>query len=289
MKLKGLLALLLLGVSSVAAADPKEVGNLGYALSSENWASCVTEVDAALAAGDTPDTIVNLWYSKLPGAAEFTSSNGNHQWQAPLSAVRKHCVGKEAEWQTRVMISDIESTLASAKEMYETYFTSGDDVSWDAWDTLERVAKKCPAQIDAALAAGVESSHPLELRTGEKTTLGAASATYCEPLVTAVTALLAKNAAEAEAHWAPYKKLLKGSKLDLVLARGTDGWYGKGCKQLSTAKQLAKAKVWYEVSVDTSGYEPRWTLRAYKFKGNKLASTKDKSGRGNDAPSSACR
>ncbi len=44
----------------------------------------------------------------------------------------------------------------------------------------------------------------------------------------------------------------------------------------------------YEILVDTSGIQPRWTTRAYKFKGDKRAGNQERSGWGNDAPSSGC-
>jgi len=144
------------------------------------------------------------------------------------------------------------------------------------------VARHCNEAVDAAEAVGV----PASAKVGT-TTFGKARATYCEPIDAKVAAILAAKQAAWEAQMAPYTKALKGDKLDLVMKWGPD-WYGKGCKLLRTAKQLAKAKVWYAISVDTSGVEPRWTTRAYQFKGNALKGTKDRSGWGNDAPAKGC-
>jgi hypothetical protein len=281
------LALALVAVPAVAIAEPTEIGRISYNLSSGYWDQCVAEVDAAYADGKTPETVAHIGYTQIPGATEFVS-NTNHVWSAPLSAVRTHCAGKLAEREAKNRLGEIEDVFLSARDLHKSYFVDDGDVV-EAWDLLVRVSKKCPTLVDAAIAAGVSADAKVTPRGGKAITIANGRTQFCDPLTHAVTELAAKKAAEEEAFWAPYKKLLSGSKLDLVLARGANGWYGKGCKQLSTANALAKATVWYEVSVDTSGIRPRWNLRTYKFKGNKLAGTTDKSGWGNDAPSSACR
>lgn len=241
---------------------------------------CLEEV-AGVLVSHKPSTLVNLRHTKIPGA----TASGD-KWTAPISAIEKYCADVAVRAVVHVGLAGLEETLTHAAQLHQEYFVDGGDPA-DNWYNLEAVAKKCPAAVDAALAKGIPASQRLELG-GKLTaiTLGQAKADVCGPLVAAVGKVQAQQRAAEEARLAPFKKSLKGDKLALVLSRGTD-WYGKGCRLMSVA-QMAKATTWYEILVDTSGIQARWTTRAYKFKGDKRAGNKERSGWGNDAPSSGC-
>lgn len=101
----------------------------------------------------------------------------------------------------------------------------------------------------------------------------------------------AANAAEAaeEAKFAPYKKALRKDKWRVFVDYKMINFrvYGRGGKELRTPTDLAGAGVWFEIL--NSGSRYHWAMRRFKFRKNKLVSTKKITGKGPQPPSRAYR
>ncbi len=258
------------------------------ALAAPLAARCVRIADKAIKAKGSAFLVV------LAGGADFATDrvkpDGSREIVAKLGDLRKYCAtAAEASW-----VTGAELAAKQAMGVYDEWL--GPDASADQAErenqmgTIADAAKRCSAAVQGALAAGVPGSRELSVR-GDKIALGDLEAHACKPLAEAIAKLQAEVAARREAIIAPFRKALKGDKLALVLER--EMWapgfaYGKGCRELKGAADFARASTWYEILIDTNGLLPRWTTRAYIFKGDKLTGKKERTGRGSDAPSKAC-
>jgi hypothetical protein len=183
--------------------------------------------------------------------------------------------------------------IFDARRGYESWF--GPDADYDTQAVVDQsngillsIARDCSVSVKAALDGGVPADQVIEGRWGPSLGPLSDGEAACEQLRAAAQGAIDAAAAAAEAYLVPYKKALKGDKLELWMYY-QEGFYAKGCKPLTEPAALAKAKVWYKILVDDNGLVPQWTTRQYKFKGNKLVvDGKERTGRGSFPPSKGC-
>jgi hypothetical protein len=247
---------------------------------------CVRFADRLIKSkGETYEVDVN-WNLEAKGT--HVKSPGDTTMVASVGAIKDKCTDVAVETRMR----DVRHEASEARKAYGYWF--GREVAEDdlrnSLGMLADSAKACMAAVDTVLASGVAPARPVTVDDDEPIALSEIKAHYCAPLADAIKKKNDAIAAEMEALIAPYRKALKGDKLDLLLRR--ELWsmetFGKGCRTLHGPADFAKAKVWYEILVDDNGVLPVWTTRAYIFKGDKLSGQKERRGRGSNPPSSAC-
>jgi len=251
-------------------------------------ARCVRIADKAIKAKGAAFLVV------LGGGKDFTTErvlpDGSREIVAKLGDLRKYCATAEQGSWALAAAGAAENALGVYKEWLGPKAIADQGERENQMGLIAKAAQRCSAAVKGALAAGVPADRELEV-DGDDIALGELEARACKPLAEAIAKLQAEVAARREAIIAPFRKALKGDKLALVLER--EMWapgfaYGKGCRELKGAADFARASTWYEILIDTNGLLPRWTTRAYIFKGDKLTGKKERTGRGSDAPSKAC-
>lgn len=176
-------------------------------------------------------------------------------------------------------LAEAEAVLTEAQGWH--FFLEQIDVATNHPENGAKMAKaaaQCIAEMDRLLAAGMPTDIGVRIGSSEpKTiTMQEAKATVCAPLAKAggsfakdVEGAKAKRFAELAA---PYKAAgITGDRLRLLVDHANYAMYGVGGGELTTPKQLARAKVIFEVL--GPGTDGLYTLRRYQFRGHKLVST----------------
>jgi hypothetical protein len=226
---------------------------------------CVAAIDSALAAGAKPDDQVGSTKKTLAEARDFCASGFRR-------VSEKYVAGRLAYFETWV----------------ENIKKQGDQ------RTAARVAlddaKKCRAEVDAALAAGVPADAPIKLKA-ETIQLGAAKAKVCDAVAGSGQGVIDTENAKLEAKQAPYRKALTGDKLNLILNLWGDSFYGVGGAPLDTPDKLAAASAWFGLLTwEGEDGKTHWTVRKYAFKGDKaIGNATERSGCCDSPPSGAYR
>ena len=144
---------------------------------------------------------------------------------------------------------------------------------------LHELAARCTSEVDRLLADGMPTDIAVDVsdRAPLRITMKDAKDKICSPLAK-IAATFAKDARAADAKRlariaAPYKAAgARGERLELLVDHIDYAMYGVGGGELSTAKQLAKASVIFEL-LGPNTADGTYTLRRYQFRGNKLVST----------------
>jgi len=246
---------------------------------------CLSAVAAAKKLGVKADQPIQLDES-FPGA-----SKKGDQYVGPLSAIDKLCVQRNNEFQSLPAAEAVNKVQISLDKIAGGFVPTETSVLLWRYDI-----KRCNEQVAAALAAGVSPATKL-VYTGQ--ILGSAKVDVCDALTKAQEAAKGQQEAAAKAardgQLAPYKKLMGGDKLKLIdqydMFSDDFELYGRGGYVIHTPAELKKAKLWFmQMENDTDSHgRPRWHLRRYQFRGDKLVKEKELHGRGEEAPDRAYR
>ena len=227
---------------------------------------CVDAIDAALAAGASASDDIN-WEHKTLGDA------------------REMCVGGVQRIAAKYVVGRV--------QYFETWAINVQKPGRGVDDAKEAIseADTCRKEVDAALAAGVAASTTIKLKAGE-ITLGDAKAKVCDAVAAAGQVIVDAEQAKLDAKKAPYRKVLTGDKLNLIENLWGDAFYGVGGDPLDTPEKLKAASAWFSVLTwtDDNDGKTHWTLRKYKFRGDKaVGNATERSGCCDEPPSSAYR
>ncbi len=247
---------------------------------------CLDWVELAKKQGVQPGDMVPLW-RPIAGATK----KGDESFIA-LSAIERMCTAQN----NKVKAFDASIWAFHMNMEIERMLKQGTP-NEGALITIMNEAKNCSEAMAEALAKGAPKEIPLLYTDG--VTLGEADAKVCHSVNKAVAEAKAKRAAaEKAAHdaaVAPFKKLMKGDKLALIeqydLYEDDTEIYGRGGYVIHTPEELKKAKVWFmQFGNDTDSHgRPRWHLRRWQFRGDKLVKQKELHGRGEEAPDRSYR
>ncbi len=259
--------------------------NSAHKILPDNGRKCLDAVAAAKKLGAKADQPVQF-DDKFPGATKKGDS-----YLAPLSAVNERCAELNDQFNSLFAAEAVNKVQVSLDKIAGGYQPTETSVLLWRYDI-----KNCNEKVAAALAAGVPAAIKLAY-TGQ--TLGTAKVNVCDALTRAQQAAKGKQEAAAKAardgQLAPYKKLMGGDKLKLIdqydMFSDDFELYGRGGYVIHTPAELKKAKLWFmqlENDTDSHGH-PRWHLRRYQFRGDKLVKEKELHGRGEEAPDRAYR
>jgi hypothetical protein len=206
---------------------------------------CVDAIDAAIAAGESSSDVVGSTHKTLAESREWCISGVER-------VTAKYVVGRLQYFETW------EVNVHKPGHGYD-----------DAKEAISE-AETCRKEVDDALAAGVPASTTIKLVAGE-IALSDAKAKVCDPVAAAGQEIVDAAQAALDAKKAPYRKVLKGDKLNLIENLWGDAFYGVGGEALDTPEKLAHASVWFETLtwVDDNDGKTHWTLRRYAFRGDK--------------------
>ena len=156
-------------------------------------------------------------------------------------------------------------------------------------EVATETGKTALAEIDEARANGLSDDERIEV-FDRTMTVGEAreQIVYIQSEIGKINA---KNIAEQEAKYAPFRAALTGDKLALYNSRMLhSGVYGAGGHLLKTPQEYAGSTVWCEWSVDRNTIVASWALGCWHFKGmTRVGNVVNRSGLGDTPPASAFR
>lgn len=252
-------------------------------------ARCVRLTSAAISARGADFLVVFSAGVLLPFTRDRVLADGSREVVGKLGDMKKYCEDQAR----KLWVGDASAGVRDALGITDRWFGADaehdEDEVRNQLSVLAMSAQSCSDSVKGALAAGLPPSTELALANG-KLPLGEAEARACKPLADAIARQQELFEAREEAERAPFKKLLRGDKLKLVLDKylWKYGAYVKGCRQIDDAAAFARASTWYEIMLDESGLQPRWITRALIFKGDKLVGEKTRTGVGRTPPSKGC-
>lgn len=257
-----LISLAVLAVSSVAAADPK--AELHDALRSYR--------DVGERFVEFPVTGIHPEEHSITGCHEAIEKGraAGVPITEKYTSICQTYVGAHQLAQARLAIAPAYSVM----KLLERTQVPGDNEAH-----LQELAARCTSEVDRLLADGMPTAIAVDVsdRAPLRIAMKDARTTICNPLAK-IAATFAKDAKAAAAKRlaqiaAPYKAAgAKGDRLELLVDHVDYAMYGIGGGELTTAKQLAKASVIFEL-LGPNTADGTYTLRRYQFRGNKLAST----------------
>jgi hypothetical protein len=270
---------------SAAFVDVDRIGgprDLDEGLRKQN--ACIEAVDAAIAAGSPASTVVKVYNSRsYPHGKRVKKPGYTAKHYAPIGEIRTGCQARVAKLRVLPTIWGIKDVIAQAKALavrkkVDRYSTIPAKMAYD----------KCVAGVKRTLALGAPKSEKIEVE-GHTMTLGEATEKGCGIVKTAIEAATKKAEKAHAAKYAPYKKALRGDKWKVFMKYKmiTFRVRGRGGRELSTPRKLARSSVWFE-RLRSRSYR-RWRMKRFKFRGNRLVSVRIVSGRGRIPPSRAYR
>jgi hypothetical protein len=233
-------------------------------------AACRRVVADARAAGVRPtEALRDVDFENVRGAVRIDGT-----WQLAVRDAGNVC-GALAYWRT---VAKLEGAVSEAQSKLD--WVAMIDKARNHPENaamLAGVGNACDAAVDAAYAAGVapDTTFPVHgIDTDRTLTLAAAKAQVCAKVAAIATTFAQDVERERLAAWeriaAPYKAAgVKGERLDYLVSGHRYAKYGVGGVELTTIKQLAKAKVMFEMLTGQGVV----TLRRTEFKGDKLVGT----------------
>lgn len=282
-----------LKVIAGAAEDVLDAGRNGP--TAEQGKACIKAIDDAVVSGLDPLVEVKIATVKsFPGARETSG----FRYLTLASARSLICVPAYARAYTEKVGSTASSACTWIDKLEHQDGAYGRDVqSLSLLQLATDQAKACAAAVKAARGAGVPDSTMVEFHSYDASVKSPLSLADVDAKVCALAAKLGgaqteKKLAEEKARYAPYLKALSGDKKTMFWEKRMldgDNYYGHGGKSLTQAADFKNSDVWYYYVHDRNGVYPRWDVEGWTFKGDKQAGTYDKSGLGEDPPSSAFR
>jgi len=236
-------------------------------------AACRKAIDEARAEGMRGDEVLRAdGYQHVRGARQVDGS-----WQLAFRDAGNVCEAA-AYW---LKVAQLQGTLSEAQRSLD--WLKMIDLASNHEDNAAKLAsigRRCHDAIDRARTDRVAATLELEvwgMPTTHTLTVGAARAELCAPLIQASETFAQSVAKERAARWeriaAPYKAAgIEGDRLAYLVEHDGYAKYGVGGAELTNVKQLAQAKVVFEV---LSG-QGVVTVRRREFKGDALAGTTTK-------------
>ncbi len=281
----------LLSIAGPAAADNYELGKKVAVHAEVIWyfhekphleqrgdvAQCKADLAAVEQTGIAADAKMDSYaYKYLPGAVR-TERGSPPSYEITWAIARTVCAALD----NVNRLGEVTKILAETRNLIGTpddpYLKTGAASHAVKYDTQ---GKACLVAIDAAYAAGAKPSDPIALHD-QQLSLGAARTEICQALIdwgAAYPGLIEQaKQADLELRTKPWRDAgVKGERLALFAEAGADvdGWYVKGCKAATSHKQLKTAKAVYQWFYPPDGGH---LIRKYTFKGDKVASTTERS------------
>ena len=249
----------------------------GWRDAHETVRNCTQAIASAKAAGAVAGDLIQVMGSSYPG-----SKKKGDTWYVTFAQAQKFCGDL-----TALAVPDmLESRLGNVQEELEEAKKSEPN---EHSRLISSGKKSCEDELQKANELGLADNQPFTYFE-RKTTLGeirALCAEY-EPIGQQLQARWDEQAkAKGEAALAPYKKAgVAGDKLAFIQDEMETRLYSKGGKVIETPQQFAKAAVVCYV-VETS--EGLYLVHRYRYKGNKLASSDDRSYLTHDKALDNCR
>jgi hypothetical protein len=149
--------------------------------------------------------------------------------------------------------------------------------------------KTCIDKIDDAVSKGLSEATVVETYKGKMTITEARA--MCVKVRDAGQKVFGDLTAAEEAQYEPFRKVLSGDKLNLYNDRLKKyKLYGVSGKVLKTPDQYRDSDLWCTTGVNREGIVPVWSVDCWHFKGmTKVGSVENRTGTGDQAPSSAFR
>jgi len=149
--------------------------------------------------------------------------------------------------------------------------------------------KTCIDKIDEAVSKGLSEATVVETYKGKMTITEARA--MCVKVRDAGQKVFGDLTATEEAQYEPFRKALSGDKLNLYNDRLKKyKLYGVSGKVLKTPDQYRDSDLWCTTGVNREGVVPVWSVDCWHFKGmTKVGSVENRTGAGDQAPSSAFR
>jgi len=247
--------------------------------------ACLKAVDDAIAAGATLDDDVRMPIPKAGHTKKIKNKFGAWIDVGPLRDAQSYCrelAARPDVLQLQTVLNAAANWLKKAPSVQsEASAKQGLDHPASAQaGVMQEQVEPCHDAIKKAVAAGVAPTSHLQVPTGD-ITLDEADAKVCDALDTAAKAINAIEEAKLAALLAPYKKALKGDRLNTFIDRKMifDDIYGPGGGSLDTPAKLVAAKAWFIVLSGDIGLGIKTvTVRRYLFSGNKLGSVTERTG-----------
>ncbi|HEY3025462.1 MAG TPA: hypothetical protein VGJ55_04835 [Pyrinomonadaceae bacterium] len=185
-----------------------------------------------------------------------------------------------------------------SKDLDDAISSASNWVGWKAEDTFYpkedgkkalEDGKTCIEKIDEALSRGLAASTVVETHKGNMTISEARE--MCVAVRDAGQKVFGDLTEAEEAQYEPFRKVLGGDKLNLYNDRLKKyKLYGAGGRVLKTPEQYRDSALWCTTGVDREGILPVWSVDCWHFKGmTKVGSVEERTGTGDEAPSSAFR
>lgn len=163
-------------------------------------------------------------------------------------------------------------------------------------DGLAETEKNCTKAADDAMASGIPAEVLVDFSTYKSSItapmpLGEIKGKVCMVAVNYLQGGNKQHQGAKEAKQAPFLKVLTGDKKRIFLERGMglggEIIYGHGGKELIKPEDYRSSDLWATAGHDRNRLVPTWSVGGWRFKGDKLVGTVDKSGTGESIPAGA--
>lgn len=233
--------------------------------------ACFKVIDDAIASGLSETQLVESYaFRRYPRAKEVA---GRMAFAITLQDARDYCdtyrrhFAFATEWET-----------FDKANTWRDIYVQGAPLPAERKQAAHELASQCRAAWDRAKAAGVPADLPTTLEVAK--TFGEVRAKICDGLDKATSNLAEGISAANEAIRKKYAAAgIAGKKLDLMVQYDGVYWRLPGGKRTDDPKKLAAAPVLFQWLEGEDRDDPRYvihTIRKYRFKGDKLLGTTEK-------------
>lgn len=163
-------------------------------------------------------------------------------------------------------------------------------------DGLDETQKNCSKVADDALASGIPAEVMVDFNTYKSSItapmqLGEIKDKVCMVAINYLQGGNKQHQGAKDAKQASFLKVMTGDKKRIFLERGMglggEIIYGHGGKELIKPEDYKNSDIWITAGHDRNRPIPTWSVGGWRFKGDKLVGTVDKSGSGESIPASA--